>query len=168
MTIPSLKGLRKDHKGDLDGNPTKGPKFRPLAAASKAPNSALGNLVARVAKALGNDISERIGGKIISTEELKRDIDDVNKKLAKTWKGESERAKAIRESRRTNKLPTIQDRDNMFVFRMDVTALYPSIKKDMAMKTIMKAVYQSKTKFNMLYPLEAGIKKGLKSILDGF
>ena len=29
VTIPSLQGLRKDHKGDLDGNPTKGPKLRP-------------------------------------------------------------------------------------------------------------------------------------------
>ena len=35
-TIPSLQGLRKDHKGHLDGDPNKGPKLRPLAADHKS------------------------------------------------------------------------------------------------------------------------------------
>ena len=53
-TIPSLQGLRKDHKGDIGGDPVKGPKLRPLVAANKAPNAALGNLVAKIAKAVRN------------------------------------------------------------------------------------------------------------------
>ena len=77
-TIPTLLGLRKDHKGDMDVNPIKGPKLGLLAAANKAPNAALGNLVAKLAKLIGDNISGRFGGKIISTQELKRDIDDVN------------------------------------------------------------------------------------------
>ena len=83
-TIPTLQGLRKDHKGNIDGDSSKGPKLRPLAAANKAPNAALGNLVARVAKVVGDNIASKIGSEIISTEELKRDIDDVNKKIEKS------------------------------------------------------------------------------------
>ena len=78
VTIPALQGLRKDHKGNLDGDETKGPKLRPLAAISRAPNAALGNLMARIAKAVGNDITERMVGEIISTEELMRDIDLID------------------------------------------------------------------------------------------
>lgn len=84
VTIPSLQGLRKDHKGDLDGDPNKGPKLRPLAAANRAPNAALGNLVAQVTKAIGNNICERYGREIISTEELKRNIDETNSRIKVT------------------------------------------------------------------------------------
>ena len=76
LTIPTLQGLRKDHKGDIGGDPVKGPKLRPLAAANKAPNAALGNLLANILKAVGNSISKKIGAEIISTEELKRGIED--------------------------------------------------------------------------------------------
>ena len=100
VTIPSLQGLRKDHKGDMDGDPAKGPKLRPLAAANRAPNAALGNLVAQVTKAIGNNISEKMGGEIILTEELKRNIDEVNIKIRESWKTECERAKYFKENRR--------------------------------------------------------------------
>ena len=74
-TIPSLQGLRKDHKGDLEGNPTLGPKLRPLAAANKAPNANLGNMIAKIIKAIGDDLSDRKGGEVISTEHLKNMIE---------------------------------------------------------------------------------------------
>ena len=44
-SIPTLQGLRKDHKGNKDGRADLGPKLRPLAAANEAPIAALGNLV---------------------------------------------------------------------------------------------------------------------------
>ena len=47
-TIPTLQGLRKYHKGDIDSDAAKGPKLHPLIAANKTPNTALGNLVAKV------------------------------------------------------------------------------------------------------------------------
>ena len=61
-TIPTLQGLRKDHKGNIDGNSTKGPKLRPLVAANKAPNASLGNLIAQLAKVIGDDLSGIFGG----------------------------------------------------------------------------------------------------------
>ena len=70
-TIPALQGLRKDHKGDIDNVPIKGPKLRPLCAANRAPNASLGNLTASVLKAVGDDLSDRMGGEVISTEMLK-------------------------------------------------------------------------------------------------
>ena len=85
VTIPSLQGLRKDHKGNLDGDPKKGPKLRPLAAANRAPNAALGNLVSRVVKSVGDNKASKTGTELISTEELKRRIEDVNKHIADTY-----------------------------------------------------------------------------------
>ena len=63
-TIPTLQGLRKDHKGNIDEDPVKGPKLRPLCVANKAPNTALGNIVARMAKSIGDSIAESIGGEV--------------------------------------------------------------------------------------------------------
>ena len=123
VTIPSLQGLRKDHKGDMDGDPVKGPKLRPLAAANRAPNAALGNLVAQVTKAIGNNICEKFGGEIISTEELKRNIDEANSKIRKSWKTEREKAESFRKSRRSSKPTMIQERDVLTIFGMDVVTL---------------------------------------------
>ena len=81
VTIPVLQGLRKDHKPDRNGDPILGPKLRPLCAANRAPNAALCNLVAKSAKALGDSISH-LGGEIISCEELKQKIEDVNRDRA--------------------------------------------------------------------------------------
>ena len=53
--------------------------MRPLCAANKAPNAAVGNLVAQIAKAVGYKTSEKIGGEVISTEDLKRKVQDLNK-----------------------------------------------------------------------------------------
>ena len=88
-----------------------------------------------------------MGGEIISTEELKRDIDEVNKKIAKTWNSDRERAESIRKSRRKSKPTAIQERDSLIVFGMDVAALYPSITRDMAKKAVMKAIKLSDTKW---------------------
>ena len=55
VTIPPLMGLRKDHKGDIDSNPVKGPKLRPLCSANVLPNAAFGSLMAKIAKASGDE-----------------------------------------------------------------------------------------------------------------
>ena len=55
--------------------------MRPLCAANRAPNSALGNVVARILKAVGDNICDKIGGEAISSEEVKHEIEAVNKKV---------------------------------------------------------------------------------------
>ena len=75
-TIPALQGLRKDHKGDIDNDPIKGPKLRPLCAANRAPNASLGTVTAQILKAVGNNICDNIGGDVISSEHLKREFEE--------------------------------------------------------------------------------------------
>ena len=38
-TIPTLQGLMKDHKENIGGDSSRGPKLRPLAATNRAPNA---------------------------------------------------------------------------------------------------------------------------------
>ena len=59
-TIPPLMGLRKDHKPDLDNNPSKGPKLRPLCPANISPNSALGNLMSNIVRGLADERQEKL------------------------------------------------------------------------------------------------------------
>ena len=66
----------------------------------------MGNLVAKVAKVVGDNIAGKLGGKIISTEELKRDIDDVNKKIERSWDEYIKMARMKKKTRREGK-PTL-------------------------------------------------------------
>ena len=95
-SIPSIQGLRKDHKGNLDNDPIKGPKLRPLCAANKAPNAALANVVAKMLKAVGDNISEFVGAEVISTEQLKREFEIVNRKISEEWERGIEIASILR------------------------------------------------------------------------
>ena len=139
-TIPSLQGLRKDHKGNIENDPNKGPKLRPLCAANKAPNAALANVVAKILKAVGNNISEFVGAEVISTEQLKREFEIVNEKISSEWEQDCEIAEKLRKRRRPGNPTTKQERDEVVVFSMDVVALYPSILKDMAQDAVRKAI----------------------------
>ena len=132
VTIPVLQGLRKDHKPNREGKPVLGPKMRPLCAANKAPNAAVGNLVAQIAKAVGDTTSKKIGGEVISTEDMKRRIQDLNSSLKK----ETSRNEAPRRS----KLPPIQDKLDLEMFFMDVSAFYPSVTSEMAAKAVDKNI----------------------------
>lgn len=89
--------MRKDHKGDLDNDPQKGPKLWPLCTANKAPNAALGNLVAKILKAVGDKMIETIGAEVISTEQLKREFQKVNLNFNKKWENDKEIAKNLEE-----------------------------------------------------------------------
>ena len=53
----------------------------------------------------------RIGGEIISTEEPKRDLDDVNVKIARSWESDRKMARMKKNTRRPNKPTIIQDRE---------------------------------------------------------
>ena len=48
---------------------------------------------------------------------------------------------------RSNKIPPIQIMDKVIVVGMDVVALYPSISKDMASKSIQKVVKETDIKW---------------------
>jgi hypothetical protein len=77
-TIPVLQGYRKDHKADIEGSKVKGPPLRPLCAANKALNAPLGDLLATILKAVGDEVATRSGTELTSTEELCRAAHDAN------------------------------------------------------------------------------------------
>ena len=133
--------MRKDHKGDLEDNPTLGPKLRPLCPANMAPNSNLGNLMARIVKEMANEIQEKIETEVLSTEELKHHIEKANIGIEQRIMFHNQ-SLASRARRRCT-IPPIQDMNSTIVMSMDVTALYPSISKELAVRTIIKTVKQS-------------------------
>ena len=136
-TIPTLQGLRKDHKEDMEGDPKIGPKLRPLCAANRAPNAPLSNLVSQIMKAVGDDVSKVYNTEVISAEELMRFIEEANKEL----KIQSEQ---IQKPARSGTLPSIQIHNKPIVGSMDVKALYPSILKEMAGAAAVKAISKCK------------------------
>ena len=142
------QGLRKDHKGHIDCDPNKGPKLRPLAAANKAPNAALGNLAAKITKAVGDNVSQKYGNELISTEQLKRRIEETNKVIRDNWESDISNVNISNERQRNLKPPPIQKRDSLSVIGMDVVALYPSIKRDMARMAISKAIERADNRWN--------------------
>ena len=146
-TIPALQGLRKDHKGDIDNDPTKGPKLRPLCAANRAPNASLGNIMAQVLKAVGDNLCDKVGGEVISSEHLKREFEEANTRIRQNWDEDVELARKHRERRRSNMPSQLQEMDKLCVFSMDIVALYPSIRKDMAVEAVRKAISTSTVDF---------------------
>ena len=99
-----------------------------------------------MAKAVGDNLSEFIGAEVISTEQLKKDIEDLNSDLKANWKAECEMAEKWEERRRKGTNPPVQKHDSLVIFSMDVVALYPSIMRDMAMEAISKAIERSNIK----------------------
>ena len=107
VMIPSLEGSRKDHKPNIGGDPILGPKMKPLCAANRAPNAAFSNLVSMVTRALGDSISET-SGEVISGEEVKRKIEDLNTEHKLT-------VPRVRPSRPGKEIP-LQDQENMIIY----------------------------------------------------
>ena len=132
----------EDVKGNLENDPNLGPKLRPLCPANVAPNSNLGNLMARMTKVITDEAQDRINTEVISTEELKFHLEKVNVSI-------QERVRNYKNSlasrtRRCDTRPPKQDLSDTIVLSMDVTALYPSISKELAKKSIMKTMKSSK------------------------
>ena len=50
--VPKMQGLRKDHKPDMEGDPTRGPPLRPLVSARSSPNAPLSNLMSGIVKGI--------------------------------------------------------------------------------------------------------------------
>ena len=121
VMIPVLQGLRKDHKANRNGDPNLGPKLRPLCAANKAPSAAFGGVVAKTVKAIADNVVKEGKGEVISTEEMKRLIEDSNK---------------------TRQRKPIQN-NKLSIFSMDVTALYPSITSEMASRAAKDSIRTS-------------------------
>ena len=121
VMIPSLQGLRKDHKPNIGGDPILGPKMRPLCAANHAPNAAFSNLVSMATRAVGDSIAST-SGEVISSEEVKRKIVDLNNahKLEQSREEHYRNGKEIPVQNHYN--------SNLIVYSMEVQALYPSIK----------------------------------------
>ena len=73
-----------------------------------------------MAKVVGDDIAGKLGGEIISTEELKQYIDDVTKRIKRSWENEVKMARIKKITRRPGKPTAIQDREKVIVFGMDI------------------------------------------------
>merc|ERR1712105_110914 len=76
MEFQLTNGLRKDHKVNWDAE--NGPPLRPLCNAKLGPNAPLGNLVSNRLKPVKEYLVEEIGTEIITTEDLRRSLDDYN------------------------------------------------------------------------------------------
>ena len=144
-TIPPLMGLRKDHKPDLDGDPSKGPKLRPLCPANISPNSALGNLMSNIVRGLADERQEKLKTEVISTEEMKYHINITNSKINQRIINTHP---ATLRPRREKNIPPIQDLSSTVVLSMDVSALYPSISQELCVRTLTKAIKESKIPWN--------------------
>ena len=116
-TIPPLMGLRKDHKPDLEGDPVRGPKLRPLCLANMAPSAPLGSLQAKIVRALADEIQDRIQTEVISTEEIKYHIEKAN--ISTEERVERHKLSNVRP-RRTGTVSPLQDMGSTFVLSMDV------------------------------------------------
>ena len=131
-TIPTLAGLRKDHKPCDDQE--KGPPLRQVCQARVAPNGALGNLLSQVVKGLALDLGKRQGTDSLSSEEVCAAIRVTNNSL---------------RDRRHNARPKVRTRrqrikEGRYVLAsMDVSALYPSIQWDTTCKEVKLACQDS-------------------------
>ena len=125
--ISGLKGLRKDHKGNINNDPIKGPKLCPLAAANKAPNTALGYLLAQIANAVGDNIADVMGTEVVSTKQLKHTMEEANFKIVTQWEEDVSKAHRKRKMICSGKPTPRQEMDQLVIFSMDVVSLYPSI-----------------------------------------
>jgi hypothetical protein len=156
--IPAMQGYRKDHKGDINGDKSKGPPLRPLCAANKSMNAPLGCLVSNILKSVGDEQSAKNRTEIMSTEELCREAEDVNRAIADetTDRIDVEHEDNVRrqQPRRTcnvNKVqnehivvkPKIQNLKKRIIGSMDAKALYPSIVKKLASSSAKKAIQET-------------------------
>ena len=137
-------GLRKDHKDYINNDPVLGPKLRPLCPANLAPNAPLANLMATICKGLADEIQNRVTTEVISTEEMMYSIGQANKKVSNRL----DTMRTIYErDRRTNTTPPIQEMNKTCVVSMDVSALYPSISVELAIRSVQKAIKGSNLKW---------------------
>ena len=135
-----LIGMRKDHKANLENNPVLGPKFWPLHPANNASNAPLGNLMASICRVLANEHHEKANTELISMEELMYNIQvtKIKERLNRvdpSW---------IRETRKSN-LIIIQDMRSTVVISQDVSTLYPSMTKELSVRTVKTSYNGFKT-----------------------
>jgi hypothetical protein len=159
--IPALQGLRKDHKGDVNGDKARGPPLRPMCGANKSLNAPLGGLIAAVLKGVCDEMGAKTGTEVLSTEEVCRIAEELNTNLKNetvknfnniedTSNNNNRREQPSRKCKRMKansvlreqsvQRPKVQTSRSRVVGSMDVKALYPSIIKELASEAAMKAV----------------------------
>jgi hypothetical protein len=174
--IPTLQGMRKDHKPNVDGDKDKGPPLRPLCGANKSLNAPLGGLISTLLKGVCDELSAKTGTEILSTEELCREAEDLNNKIAKEMVevgvdddldnegneqlGQNTRKQPGRRCKRTSQRPDMVLREQVsrrakpeiqrvkdrVIGSMDAKALYPSIIKELASKAAVESIRDSDLK----------------------
>ena len=82
----------------------------------------------------------------MNTEQLKRELEIVNRKIEERWERDKEIASKLRERRRTGNPASKQEMVEVIIFSMDVVALYPSILKDIVPEAIRKGIEISSIK----------------------
>lgn len=173
--IPTMQGYRKDHKGHIGGDPKKGPPLRPLCAANKSLNAPLGTLMSKILKAVGDEASATIGTEILSTEELCRAAEELNKQLddeddhtAETTnvattsdEDNTRQSRRVQPQRRCNKTVTAQSSHSsinsseqriqsseLLLGSMDAKALFPSVLDIMAGEAAEEMIAKSRLDWN--------------------
>ena len=126
--IPSLLGLRKDHKVYEDV--IRGPPLRPLCNGNLGPNAPLANLLAKFLRCVRSGIYENNPSEVLSTEEVLHLVQNFNQEVAQIPR---------RQPGRAGKCPPIQT-DEIVVGSMDIKALYPNCKILETAKVIEQAV----------------------------
>ena len=100
-------------------------------------------MISRSVRAVANRVAEICGTEVISTEELKFHIEKANKAIH-----DRVNKSTCYRPRRANCLPQMQNLNDVCVLSMDVSALYPSISRDLAFRSIVKTIKKHKVKYD--------------------
>jgi hypothetical protein len=123
--IPTLDALIKDHK-DV---PIKDLPIRPVCRAAQSPNGILSEIISDLLKVFADEIAERQGTEVTSTEEMCEKIMELNKVLEAEEEGlTAEEIKLLKE---------------VVIGSKDAKALYPSLEAEHSAKIIEQQVLES-------------------------
>ena len=98
----------------------------------KGPNGPAANLVAQILRPVKNALNNKVGTKIISTEEACHHFETFNTEVLN-------RTGPRRQPRRANKAPPPFQNVTYIVGSMDVKGLYPSCKAEKSAQNVQKA-----------------------------
>ena len=142
--VPDMNGLRKDHKSPINDDPDLGPPLRPLVNAKNAPNAPLSSLMSTITQGLRNQLNLKIQTELLNGESLLSDIDGYN-----TDPDLFNIIPPVQHDLRPRLYPNPNPRisnpiqDNVRIIgSMDACALFPSVKRHMAMEAVVKSAME--------------------------